>query len=154
MSAPPGGDDPRAPSLRAARLADADAIARLATQLGYPSSAAEVRVRLEVLVGDEDHAVLVAESAPGEVIAWAQGSVVRTVESEPRAELAGLVVDESRRGTGVGALLVAAVSEWARAKGLARLRVRTNVVRERTHRFYLARGFVEAKRQLVFEKDL
>jgi hypothetical protein len=32
--------------------------------------------------------------------------------------------------------------------------VRSNVVRERAHRFYLREGYVERKRQVVFDKTL
>ena len=39
-------------------------------------------------------------------------------------------------------------------RGLARLRVRSNVIRERAHRFYERVGFEKIKAQAVFEKSL
>ena len=38
--------------------------------------------------------------------------------------------------------------------GLPTLRVRSNVIRERTHSFYRKQGFAAAKSQMVFEKSL
>ena len=41
---------------------------------------------------------------------------------------------------------------WAVAQGLGKVRVRCNVVRERTHRFYEREGFVVTKTQKIFDK--
>jgi GNAT superfamily N-acetyltransferase len=76
------------------------------------------------------------------------------IEEVPFAELAGLVVGDSARSRGIGALLLRAAEDWARNRGFARLRVRSNVVRERAHRFYLREGYIERKRQVVFDKTL
>jgi len=61
-------------------------------------------------------------------------------------------VAEAQRSGGVGAALVAAAEEWARVKLCARIRVRSNVVRERTHRFYERLGYRVVKSQKVFDK--
>ena len=65
-----------------------------------------------------------------------------------------MVVDETCRGRGLGALLVAAAEAWAREQRLSALRVRSNVLRERTHSFYKAQGFSIDKSQVVFRKSL
>jgi GNAT superfamily N-acetyltransferase len=64
------------------------------------------------------------------------------------------VVDEARRGGGLGAKLVAAADEWAAGHGFRTLRVRSNVVRERTHRFYERLGFARIKSQVVFARPV
>jgi len=66
----------------------------------------------------------------------------------------GTTVLDAARSLGVGARLLAAAEAWSRDAGFARMRVRSNVVRERAHRFYVREGYVERKRQVVFEKDL
>jgi hypothetical protein len=48
--------------------------------------------------------------------------------------------------------LLAAAEAWAREQGFASMRVRSNVLRERAHRFYLREGYLEKKRQAVFLK--
>ncbi|HXH05932.1 MAG TPA: GNAT family N-acetyltransferase, partial [Vicinamibacterales bacterium] len=53
-----------------------------------------------------------------------------------------------------GAALVRAVERWAAARGLPRLRLRSNVVRAAAHRFYLRQGFGIVKTQHAFEKSL
>lgn len=44
--------------------------------------------------------------------------------------------------------------DWARGQGMTRLRVRSNVIRGRAHRFYLRLGFERVKSQAVFDKSL
>ena len=76
------------------------------------------------------------------------------LEDAPFAELAGLVVDDAVRGAGVGAALLNAAEAWARSEGFATMRVRSNVVRERAHRFYEREGYERIKAQAVFRKAL
>ena len=138
---------------RPAVAADAQAIAALSGQLGYPATEPEIRVRLESLAARGDTAVFVAE-VDGRVVGWAGVRADVSLESGPFAELVGLVVDEASRGQGVGETLVLAAESWAREQGRTRIRVRSNVVRERAHRFYERLGYRERKRQTVFEKQL
>jgi len=99
------------------------------------------------------HCVLVAE-AGSEVVGWVEVVIETTVVSDTQAEILGMVVDERHRGGGVGSRLLEHAETWARERGAGRIRVRSNVVRERTHGFYLRRGYVESKRQIVFQKNL
>jgi GNAT superfamily N-acetyltransferase len=139
--------------IRPARGADRADLARLATQLGYPMSEEEAGARLSRIAGHPDHALLVAEQ-DGRVAGWLQVSRVRVFESEDGVEIGGLVVDEALRGRGIGARLLAEAERWARERGCVRMRVRSNVVRERAHAFYRSAGFSEVKTQRVFEKAL
>ena len=138
-------------TIRSARSEDAAALARLAGELGYPSTADEILARIAALPpGDE---VLVAESEGG-VEAWIHLCIVVSLESAPFAEIRGLVVTESRRSTGIGAQLIRAAEAWASARHVSRLRVRTNTIRKRTHVFYERCGFGLKKEQRVYEKRL
>ena len=116
-------------------------------------AAAVAAAQLGEVTGHRDHALLVAE-APAGLAGWIQVSVSRIFEAPSSAEIAGLVVDESRRGEGVGPLLLRAAEEWARGRGCAAIRVRSNVMRERAHRFYEREGYGRIKVQQVFEKPL
>jgi len=140
-------------SIRAARNEDAGAVSGLATQLGYPSRPEETEERLRSLSGHPDHAVLVAEEE-GTVVAWLHIRGSHFIESEPFAEIAGLVVDEHHRGRRIGESLVDAAAAWARERGYATLRVRSNVIRERAHAFYERQGFGRIKNQVVFQRKL
>jgi GNAT superfamily N-acetyltransferase len=140
-------------TLRPAREEDAPRMAVLSEQLGYPASAETIRDRLRLLTSREDQQVLVALK-DGLVVGWIQVGHQLSLESGAQAEILGLVVDEGIRGQGIGPALVAAAETWARSRGLAILRVRSNLIREATRRFYLGLGFEEVKRQAVFRRAL
>ena len=141
-------------SIRAARHADADALSSLSGQLGYPADAADIARRLHEMAMNHTGEVLVAEAEDGAVVGWAEASLQRRLVHDTRVELAGLIVADGARGCGVGTALLRAVEAWARERGLPELVVRSNVVRERAHRFYLREGYAEKKRQVVFSRRL
>jgi GNAT superfamily N-acetyltransferase len=140
-------------SVRLSRYDDAAVIARLSTQLGYPSSPEDIEIRLRDVLDRPDGAVLVAEEE-GEVVGWIHVLGHHSIETAPFALIVGLVVDETRRSRGTGASLVEAAMEWAARQGHRTIRVRSNVVRERAHAFYERLGFSRAKSQVVFVKRL
>ncbi|MGB2694136.1 MAG: GNAT family N-acetyltransferase, partial [Dehalococcoidia bacterium] len=55
-----------------------------------------------------------------------------------------LVVDKSQRSRGVGALLLAAATDWARAHGCSHLELDSGMGRTDAHRFYLAQGMTQS----------
>jgi len=139
-------------SVRVATSADAEALALLSGQLGYPADAAAILRRMGGLI---DHGVvLVAVDPQGAICGFAHAEPRCLLIAEPFVELAALVVSENARGSGAGATLLAAVEAWTREHGIASVRVRSNVLRERAHRFYLREGYAEKKRQAVFLKRL
>lgn len=140
--------------LRQARPDDSPALADLATQLGYPSSGDDISRRLKTIAEQPGNAVLVAVSDDEQVVGWVHVFVACRVESDGFAELGGLVVRDDVRGAGIGRMLVEAAEAWARDEGLAQVRVRSNVVRAATHRFYTHLGYDTTKTQHVFAKLL
>jgi GNAT superfamily N-acetyltransferase len=139
--------------IRQIRAEDAEVAARLSTELGYPVDAPVVLERMQQIAGDRNRAVLVA-CLDGEVVGWIDLSVEYHLQSEPAALIGGLVVSEVVRGRGIGRQLCVAAEDWARRLGIARLRVRSNAVRERAHAFYLRDGYTRVKTSGVFEKRL
>jgi GNAT superfamily N-acetyltransferase len=138
--------------IRRCAPADAAAVAALAIELGYPTGVEQARTRMAGLLGRDDDAVFVAEE-DGAAAGWIHVHEVRTLESEPMAEILGLVVTAPRRGQGFGKALVQAALAWAAARGLPKVRVRSNVVRADTHRWYQAAGFEVIKTQRVFSRS-
>jgi ribosomal protein S18 acetylase RimI-like enzyme len=139
--------------IRDARPSDAPRIAVLTGQLGYPATEAEIRSRLTVLGSRGEQAFYVAE-VDGIVAGWIGVRTDLSLEGGAYAEVVGLVVDEARRGRGIGEDLVLAAEAWAHARGATRLRVRSNVIRERAHHFYERLGYTITKRQAVFDKQV
>jgi GNAT superfamily N-acetyltransferase len=145
-------DEPQS-RIRPGRAADAEAMAALCTELGYPSSEAQIRERL-LRLSDVEHGLFVAEDAGGELAGVIAVHTRLLLEDDPFAELTVLVVTQDARGGGIGSELVAEAARWARARGLARVWVRVNVVREATHRFYESLGFRLSKQQRIYELTL
>jgi GNAT superfamily N-acetyltransferase len=141
-------------TVRNATLDDALRIADLCTQLGYPSTPDQVLERLQGLVEEPDHAVYVAVTRQGEVLGWIDLCVLGLVVVDPLVEVEGLVVDESFRSQGIGRLLMEHAEAWARRKGCREVYIRSNVVREQAHRFYLSIGYQIIKTQYAFRKRL
>ena len=145
---------PLAPRIRQAQLDDAPVLASLATQLGYPSTAADISARLRAIFADPTHVVFVADLPGSGPRAFAHVHASVALESGPRAELVGLVTDAALRSHGLGALLVAEAERWAFDKGFETICVRCNIIRTDAHRFYERLGFQCSKTQKYFRKSL
>jgi PhnO protein len=139
--------------IRKARLDDAGAIATLSGQLGYPATPVQIGGRLEAILNRNDTGTFVAE-VDGAVVGWIHMFGCERIESEPSAEIGGLVVADGHRGAGLGAQLVASGERWARGQGYDVVRVRSNVLRANAHRFYQREGYEPVKHQAVFLKTL
>jgi GNAT superfamily N-acetyltransferase len=140
--------------VRRARSTDAARIAVLSGQLGYPTTEKQMKARLKEALKDKDGACFVAESREGGLIGWVHVSTTPLLEVERRAEVKGLVVYETARSHGAGAALLAAAEKWARGKRCKSMSVRSNVLRERAHGFYLRNGYEHYKTQKAFRKGL
>jgi GNAT superfamily N-acetyltransferase len=140
--------------VRLAKLGDVTAIARLAGELGYPSTAEQVRNRLAAIETDPRHATFVATLLGDEVIGWIHLSEAHSPGSDPRAEIANLVVDSRFRSAGAGRQLVERGEQWARERKLTVIGLHSNIIRERAHAFYLRLGYTITKSQKVFRKTL
>jgi GNAT superfamily N-acetyltransferase len=139
---------------RRARRSDARRVAELSSQLGYPTSAVEITKRMRRLKPASQNALFVAESRDAGVVGWAHVTVTHLVEVGTRAELNGLIVAEDQRSLGAGALLLEAAEDWARKHGCPSMSVRSNVIRERAHKFYERQGYEHYKTQKAFRKRL
>src|SRR3989441_9667402 len=133
---------------------DAREVADLSGQLGYPSTVAQISRRLERLSVDTESAVFVAEGEGGRIAGWVHVLGRCFLESDPCAELGGLVVDAASRRKGAGRALVSAAEEWAARHGYATMRVRSNVKRIEARPFYEGMGYAITKAQNVYQKAL
>ncbi len=140
--------------VRRARSSDAKQIAKLSGELGYPSTPAKVVKRLRTLRPASQHAVFVAETKADGVVGWVHISISRLLESDARAEVNALVVTASQRSLGAGAQLLAATEAWSKKQRCRTVNVRSNVIRERAHQFYLRNGYEHYKTQKAFRKTL
>ncbi len=134
-------------------MGDAGAIARLSGQLGYLSTEEETARRLLEVNGQAGHAVYVADIG-GKLVGWVHVYVNLSLVADKPAEVAGLVVDESARNRGIGAMLMEKAEQWAAEHGCGSVRLRSNVLRSRAHMFYERLGYRVIKSQRAFCKDI
>ena len=140
--------------IRRIKQSDAEQVAVLSGQLGYPATSAQILRRLKGLKPAAEHAVFVADIPGTGIVGWLHVSVAHLIDSETRAEVNGLIVAEGQRSLGAGSLLLDAAEKWARPRGCTAMNVRSNVIRERAHKFYECQGYEHYKSQKAFRKPL
>ena len=141
-------------AVRQMRPEDAEAIAALSCQLGYPATAADVRRRIASIERHPDARVFVAEASDPQIVGWIHIYGTYLLESDSYAEIGGLVVAEEARGKGVGETLLAAAERWAAELSYATVRVRSNVLRVQARGVYEHLGYEHIKTQNNFLKAL
>jgi GNAT superfamily N-acetyltransferase len=140
-------------NIRPAQIDDLPELANLCIELGYPSSASGVKKRFEKIQSSHSDIILVAVEK-GIVIGWIHVFNALRLESDPFAEIGGLVVSSKLRGRGIGKILVSEAEKWAKENGSATIRVRSRTSRIKTRQFYEKEGYIVIKEQNVFEKSL
>lgn len=139
-------------SIRKASINDIEAILFLSKELGYEPQRSEIENKLHRFELSLVEEIFVAEYE--KVIGWMHVSLVEPLESKPFVEIRGIVVTQEYRKKGVGTKLVQTAEEWAKEKSCKKIRVRTNVKREETRKYYRNLNFISIKTQEVFEKEL
>jgi len=141
--------------IRDAAAEDADQIARLLDQLGYPSTPLDVGERLGYWFADPYSRVLLA-AGPDDVIGCLSLHAAPYLEKTGRwARIESLVVDARARRSGVGTVLVEAAETTARQWGCLAMEVTSNRRRHDAHTFYKRLGYTDRCEQSGrFLKDL
>ena len=135
------------PAIRDAQSEDAAAVAALLGELGYPASAAQASARLERLAADPATRTVVA-TLDGEVVGVAALHVMHIVEDDaPGAQLIAIVVSGRHRRHGVGAALMQALEDEARARGCGVVALGTGLRRADAHAFYERLGYAFSGRR-------
>lgn len=130
---------------------DAESIATLSTQLGYESDIEQTSARIKLVINNSNENCAFVALVDGEVVGWIHGFYTLRIESDPFIEIGGLIVDEKHRNLKIGKQLIEHVNIWAKAHQVKKLKVRCNIKRTESHKFYERLGFKENKRQIAFE---
>jgi len=136
--------------IRQIQTTDAKKATELSLQLGYSISIEQTTKNIIAILSNKDHDAFVAVHND-EVIGWIGLTYSFSLESAPHCEIRGLVVSDKYRGQGVGKRLIDRTKQWAKEKGVDKLRLRCNVKRTATHLFYEHIGFKETKQQKSYE---
>jgi GNAT superfamily N-acetyltransferase len=132
---------------------DAERVAELSGELGYPATADAMRSRLAQLGSLEDH-IIYAACVERFVAGWIDVGIVHHLQSPSYGEIGGLIVSSAYRSQGIGQKLVKAAEQWIAAKGVTTILVRSQIAREAAHRFYLQQNFSHLKTSAVFTKSV
>jgi GNAT superfamily N-acetyltransferase len=145
---------PRAITIREASQADVKALVPLCNQLGYPSTAEQIGARVDRILQDPTRVLYVAVDPNQRVVGFIDLDHRIIAVSDGGVEICGLVTDESVRGQGYRAALLKKAEDWARARGVREVSLRSNIVRKEAHGFYERRGYEVYKQSFAFRKRL
>jgi len=127
-------------AIRPATADDGPELARLLTLLGHPTSPADVAARWPAFSAENVALVAVAEG--GTLLGAMTLSQMRVLHrATPVGRISALVVEEARRGEGIGRALVAAGEQRLRAAGCGLLEITSRVDRTAAHAFYEHLGY-------------
>ena len=138
--------------IRSATSEDAEAMAGLLAELGYPTSASALPERLRAIAA-EGGTVFLAVDVDEAAVGLASVASHPTLHADaPVAYITALVTSAAARGGGVGRALVAAAEQWAREEGCVKLSVTSAEHRADAHAFYPRCGMPYSGRR--FSKTL
>jgi GNAT superfamily N-acetyltransferase len=138
--------------IREATRDDADVIARLVGELGYPAASAEIPPRLDALKRSGTAVAFVAE-LDSKIVGVATAHVYSGIHAtHPIGWLTSLVVSADSFKQGVGKALVEAAETWLRERGAERMNLTSALRRKDAHEFYKHIGFTHTGVRLT--KDL
>ena len=140
-------------TVREMLVEDAEAVALLSGQLGYPLSKEQILINIENVMQSKMHTAFVALHEKN-IVGWIGAAQAMMIEVMKHCEINGLVIDEQYRGKGIGKLLVEKVRQWAKVNGNDKLTLHCNTKRTEAHLFYEHMGFKEIKQQKYFELTL
>ena len=126
--------------LRDATADDANDIAALLGELGYPTSPHEVPSRLQAMTNEGGKIVIAVDSTGATLGLMALSRHFALHSSAPVAYITALVTAQSARRRGVGRMLVEAAKKWARESGCNRLTLTSAEQRSDSHVFYPSCG--------------
>lgn len=138
--------------IRDAVLADWAELARLnQEELGYDYPPEQTREKLEQLLTDDRHKILVAQYE-GTLAGYLHLCDYDLLYAEHMKNIMGIAVSSHCRRMGIGKMLLKAGENWAKATGAAGVRLTSGETRTGAHAFYRALGYESQKRQLNFQK--
>jgi GNAT superfamily N-acetyltransferase len=127
-------------TVRPARAGDADAIAGLFTDEGYPAGTSDIVERLERF--DSPYSRVVVADLGGEVLGFLAVHVIPRFEHDDRiVRIVALVVDPSARERGVGHRLMAEAERIGDEVGAAFVEVTAGHHRPEARRLYESLGY-------------
>ncbi|MFC1655500.1 GNAT family N-acetyltransferase [Patescibacteria group bacterium] len=137
---------------REATIKDAEGVAELLIEFGYPNTPTFARNKIEALTDNPEVILIIAETK-GEIAGVAQLQITNFLyETGKTARIITLIVKEKYRRQGIGKTLVKKLEEEAAKVGSTKIEVTSRKDRTEAHDFYKGLGYQEASTK--FSKTL
>lgn len=139
--------------IRQAKIEDYKDICKICCDdLGYNCSEELVKERLEGLDKNNERVLVAVYNS--EVVGYLHAQIYKTLYFEELINFLGLAVSKEYRNKKVGTKLVNEIENWAKEKGINKIRVNSGFSRKEAHEFYRSLGYNNEKKQIRFLKSL
>lgn len=136
-------------TIRSAEPEDAESIANLLGELGYPNTSEFAKEKILAIAESEDDTLLVAETE-GLIIGTTHLHIAEMVHERGKlARIMALIVTSKHQGHGVGKRLIATAESMAQNRGCSKIEVTSAIHRESARRFYEGLNYAEQRRRFV-----
>ena len=143
------GPHPLGLDLRVAMPADADDVARLLTEMGYPCEIDDALERIGAIL-DNDRQALVVARRDGAVCGLVALDFMSYLPlGTTTCRVTALVVTPTAQGLGIGRQLLKEAERRARSGGAARIELTSGSQRTEAHAFYRACGYKDSSVRFV-----
>ena len=135
--------------LRSATMMDADDVAALLCELGYPCDARDAAQRIGTIIDNERQALVVARCGGAVCGLIALDFMYYLPLDTVTCRITALVVTPSAQGRGLGRQLLREAERRARAAGAARIELTSGSQRADAHAFYKACGYSDGTLRFI-----
>ena len=143
------GHSPFGTDLRSAVIADADDVARLLTELGYPCEIDDAAERIDAIAANDRQALVLARRDGAVCGLVALDYMYYLPLGTITCRVTALVVTPTAQGLGIGRQLLKEAERRARAGGAARIELTSGSQRTEAHAFYRACGYKDSSVRFV-----
>ena len=143
------GPSPFGADLRSAMIADADDVARLLTELGYPCEIDEAAERIDAIAANDRQALVLARREGAGCGLVALDFMYYLPLGTITCRVTALVVTPTAQGLGIGRALLKEAERRARSSGAARIELTSGSQRTEAHAFYRACGYSDGTVRFV-----
>ena len=135
--------------LRSASLGDADDVATLLSEMGYPCERLDAAQRIACIIDNDRQALVVARCGGAVCGLVALDFMYYLPLDTTTCRITALVVTSGAQGRGLGRQLLREAERRARAAGAARIELTSGSQRTDAHAFYKACGYSDGTLRFI-----
>ena len=143
------GHSPFGTDLRSAMIADADDVARLLSELGYPCEIDDAAERIDAIAANDRQALVLARRDGAVCGLVALDFMYYLPLGTITCRVTALVVTPTAQGLGIGRQLLKEAERRARTGGASRIELTSGSQRTEAHAFYRACGYKDSSVRFV-----